>query len=193
MRRAARGARTVPRCLTFTEPVGDRVLPPVSVSTRGSTHSPVRCSPLQLRSLKAPGAALCSLHHRNHHVIIRRPLSAAPPARSQPGAVQGLRGVSRHLPPVWGAGDGWDEAAVRLVSVVARHGCVLLLLLLVGGSLGAVWHQLPPVPVGRGGERSGARGAVWCLLTRMEVMEVMEVEDMVWTWAGGRHHAEIRV
>lgn len=30
----------------------------------------------------------------------------------------------RHLHPAWSAGDGRDEAAVRLLSGIARHGCV---------------------------------------------------------------------
>lgn len=42
---------------------------------RGSTDNKVQWFPLQHRSLKVPGAPLCWLYNRNHHVIIRRWLS----------------------------------------------------------------------------------------------------------------------
>lgn len=61
-----------------------------------------------------------------------------PPVHSQPG---GLWEISWHL-PLRSAGDG--DAAVRLVSVIARHGSVL------SAAPGGVWQPLPLVPVGRG-------------------------------------------
>lgn len=91
---------------------------------RGSTDNKVQWFPLQHRSLKVPGAPLCWLYNRNHHVIIRRWLS--PLDHDFTHSMEPVRacGKSHGIRPLCEALKTDETRRQSGCSVTARHGRV---------------------------------------------------------------------
>lgn len=114
----------------------------------GSTHNKVRWFPLQHRLLTMPGALLFSLYNPNHHVIIRRRLSPLPPRFTQSQVP--VRACDKSH------GILLSCEALETDETRQHTGCWVSSLGMAASSArsrGAVWHPLPPVPVGWSGKR----------------------------------------
>lgn len=127
----------------------------VRYRTRLHTHSKARWFAPQRRSLKTPGAPLFSMHSRNHHVGYPLCPPGSLTARCQWGPVGNLMASSSSVKRWRRMRQGGSPAAECHRSAWPRPQ---------RGSRGAVWHPLPPVPVGRGGKSSkggGGGGVSW--------------------------------